>query len=54
MNSQNPLRHGRPGLLDAVGIEEQDKLLASGALIVSSGGLGSPAARRQARQRCGL
>ncbi len=54
MNSQNPLRHGRPGLLDAVGIKKQDKLLAPGALIVSSGGPGATAALRQARQRCGL
>jgi molybdopterin/thiamine biosynthesis adenylyltransferase len=44
MNDAQLLRYARHILLDEFGIEGQEKLLASKALIVGAGGLGSPAA----------
>lgn len=44
MNDEQLLRYARHLLLDEVGIEGQTRLLASQALIVGAGGLGSPAA----------
>ena len=44
MNDQQLLRYSRHILLEDIGIEGQDRLLASRALIVGLGGLGSPAA----------
>lgn len=44
MNDQQLLRYSRHILLDAIGIEGQDRLLGSHALIIGLGGLGSPAA----------
>jgi molybdopterin/thiamine biosynthesis adenylyltransferase len=44
MNDQQLLRYARHILLDELGIEGQEKLLAARALIVGAGGLGSPAA----------
>ncbi len=44
MNDSQLLRYSRHILLDELGIEGQEKLLASRALIVGAGGLGSPAA----------
>jgi molybdopterin/thiamine biosynthesis adenylyltransferase len=44
MNDQQLLRYSRHILLDEVGIEGQQKLLASHALVIGAGGLGSPAA----------
>lgn len=44
MNDQQLLRYARHILLDEVGIEGQEKLLAARVLIVGAGGLGSPAA----------
>lgn len=44
MNDQQLLRYGRHILLDEIGIEGQQRLLASHALIVGVGGLGSPVA----------
>ncbi|MBI1175546.1 MAG: molybdopterin-synthase adenylyltransferase MoeB [Sideroxydans sp.] len=44
MNDQQLLRYSRHILLPEIGIEGQDRLLASHALIVGAGGLGSPAA----------
>jgi molybdopterin/thiamine biosynthesis adenylyltransferase len=44
MNDNQLLRYSRHILLDGFGIEGQEKLLASHALIVGVGGLGSPAA----------
>jgi molybdopterin-synthase adenylyltransferase len=44
MNDQQLLRYSRHILLPEIGIDGQDKLLASHALIVGVGGLGSPAA----------
>ena len=44
MNDQQLLRYSRHILLDALGIEGQEKLLAGHALIIGAGGLGSPAA----------
>ena len=44
MNDQQLLRYSRHILLDEFGIEGQQRLLASRALIVGVGGLGSPAA----------
>lgn len=43
MNDQQLLRYGRHILLDEIGIEGQQRLLDSRALIVGLGGLGSPA-----------
>jgi adenylyltransferase/sulfurtransferase len=44
MNDSQLLRYSRHILLPEIGIEGQEKLLASSALIVGAGGLGSPAA----------
>ena len=44
MNDQQLLRYSRHILLDDIGIEAQERLLASSALVVGAGGLGSPAA----------
>ena len=44
MNDEQLLRYARHILLDELGIEGQEKLLASHALVVGAGGLGSPAA----------
>jgi molybdopterin/thiamine biosynthesis adenylyltransferase len=43
MNDQQLLRYSRHILLAQIGIEGQEKLLASHALIIGAGGLGSPA-----------
>ncbi|MFY8117036.1 MAG: HesA/MoeB/ThiF family protein [Roseateles sp.] len=44
MNDEQLLRYSRHILLDEIGIEGQQKLLDSHALIIGAGGLGSPAA----------
>ncbi|OZI20802.1 molybdopterin biosynthesis protein MoeB [Bordetella genomosp. 9] len=44
MNDQQLLRYARHILLDELGIEGQEKILAGRALIIGAGGLGSPAA----------
>lgn len=44
MNDQQLLRYSRHILVDEIGIEGQEKLLAAHVLIVGAGGLGSPAA----------
>ena len=44
MNDLQLLRYSRHILLDAIGVEGQARLLASHALIIGAGGLGSPAA----------
>ena len=44
MNDDQLLRYSRHLMLDAIGIEGQRRLLASHALIIGAGGLGSPAA----------
>lgn len=44
MNDEQLLRYSRHILLPEIGIEGQKKLLASHALVVGAGGLGSPAA----------
>ena len=44
MNDEQLLRYARHILLDELGIEGQEKLLAARVLIVGAGGLGSPAA----------
>lgn len=44
MNDKQLLRYSRHILLDEIGIEGQEKLLAAHALIIGAGGLGSPAA----------
>ena len=44
MNDEQLLRYSRHILLDELGIEGQERLLAARALIVGAGGLGSPAA----------
>jgi molybdopterin-synthase adenylyltransferase len=44
MNDQQLLRYSRHILLDEIGIEAQERLLASTVLVVGAGGLGSPAA----------
>lgn len=44
MNDAQLLRYSRHILLDEIGIEGQTRLLASHALIIGAGGLGSPAA----------
>jgi adenylyltransferase/sulfurtransferase len=43
VNDQQLLRYSRHILLDDIGIEAQERLLASSALVVGAGGLGSPA-----------
>jgi molybdopterin/thiamine biosynthesis adenylyltransferase len=44
MNDNQLLRYSRHILLDEIGIEGQARLLASHALVIGAGGLGSPAA----------
>ncbi len=44
MNDQQLLRYSRHILLPEIGVEGQEKLLASHALVIGAGGLGSPAA----------
>lgn len=44
MNDAQLLRYSRHILLEEMGVEAQDRLLASTALVVGAGGLGSPAA----------
>ncbi|NMM26614.1 MAG: molybdopterin-synthase adenylyltransferase MoeB [Glaciimonas sp.] len=44
MNDNQLLRYSRHILLDEIGIEGQEKILAAHALIIGAGGLGSPAA----------
>src|SRR5476649_2081221 len=44
MNDKQLLRYSRHILLNEVGIEGQQKLLAAHALVIGAGGLGSPAA----------
>ncbi|HTD04781.1 HesA/MoeB/ThiF family protein [Undibacterium sp.] len=44
MDDQQLLRYSRHILLDEIGIEGQQKIIASHALIIGAGGLGSPAA----------
>jgi len=44
MNDDQLLRYSRHILLDEVGIEGQQRLLASHALVIGAGGLGSPVA----------
>ncbi len=43
MNDDQLLRYARHLLLDDIGVEGQERLLASSALVVGAGGLGSPA-----------
>lgn len=44
MNDQQLLRYSRHILLDEIGIEGQQRILAAHALVIGAGGLGSPAA----------
>ena len=44
MNDDQLLRYSRHILLDELGIEGQQRLLASHALVIGAGGLGSPVA----------
>jgi molybdopterin-synthase adenylyltransferase len=44
MTDEQLLRYSRHILLDALGIEGQERILASHALVIGAGGLGSPAA----------
>lgn len=44
MNDEQLLRYSRHILLDEIGIEGQEKLLAAHVLIIGAGGLGSPVA----------
>jgi molybdopterin-synthase adenylyltransferase len=44
MNDDQLLRYARHVMLDAIGVEGQRRLLASHALVIGAGGLGSPAA----------
>jgi molybdopterin/thiamine biosynthesis adenylyltransferase len=44
MNDQQLLRYSRHILLDEIGIEGQEQLLAAHALVIGAGGLGSPVA----------
>src|SRR5690606_32255285 len=44
MNDHQLLRYSRHILLDEIGIEGQEKLLAAHVLVIGAGGLGSPAA----------
>jgi molybdopterin/thiamine biosynthesis adenylyltransferase len=44
MNDSQLLRYSRHILLDEIGIEGQERLLAGRALVIGAGGLGSPAA----------
>ena len=42
MNDEQLLRYARPLMLDELGVEGQRRLLASHALVIGAGGLGSP------------
>src|SRR5258706_4559965 len=44
MNDDQLLRYSRHILLPEIGVEGQERLLASSALVIGAGGLGSPAA----------
>ena len=44
MTDEQLLRYSRHILLDALGIEGQERILAAHALVIGAGGLGSPAA----------
>jgi molybdopterin-synthase adenylyltransferase len=44
MNDEQLLRYSRHILLEEIGVEGQEKLLASHALVIGAGGLGSPVA----------
>ena len=44
MNDQQLLRYSRHILLDEIGIEGQERILAAQVLVIGAGGLGSPAA----------
>lgn len=44
MNDQQLLRYSRHILLDALGVEGQERILGGHALVIGAGGLGSPAA----------
>ncbi|MFX8393260.1 ThiF family adenylyltransferase, partial [Acinetobacter baumannii] len=44
MYDEQLLRYSRHILLDEVGIEGQERVLASHALVIGAGGLGSPVA----------
>jgi molybdopterin/thiamine biosynthesis adenylyltransferase len=44
VNDQQLLRYSRHILLDEIGVEGQERLLASHALVIGAGGLGSPVA----------
>ena len=44
MNDAQLLRYSRHILLDEIGVEAQERLLAGTALVIGAGGLGSPAA----------
>lgn len=44
MNDEQLLRYSRHILLNEIGVEGQEQLLASHALVIGAGGLGSPAA----------
>jgi len=44
MNDEQLLRYSRHILLDELGVEGQEKLLASHAVVIGAGGLGSPVA----------
>ena len=44
MTDEQLLRYSRHILLDALGIEGQERILATHALVIGAGGLGSPAA----------
>ena len=44
MNDQQLLRYSRHILLDEIGIEGQERILAAHTLVIGAGGLGSPAA----------
>jgi len=44
MNDEQLLRYSRHILLDEIGIDGQEKLLAAHVLVIGAGGLGSPAA----------
>lgn len=44
MNDDQLLRYSRHILLDEIGVEGQERLLASHALVIGAGGLGSPVA----------
>jgi molybdopterin/thiamine biosynthesis adenylyltransferase len=49
MDDSQLLRYSRHILLDDIGIEGQQKLLAAHALVIGAGGLGSPVALYLAR-----